>query len=413
MIVCKFGGSSVADISTAKNIKTIINMNDNRRFIIVSALGKNSRFHKKVTDELYECFFIYQYNKQTAKKLFLKVVEKYENLANDLNIKLNLVHIKLEISNCIDEGKITKEYLVSRGEYLSALIYAKYLNIEFLDAKDYIIFNKNGVFNYKATQKRLKSLDVTKKYCIGGFYGATKSGEIKIFSRGGSDITGAIVAKALNCELYENYTDVNGVYNKNPNIFTGAINLPFLNYKTACQMAEAGNEVVHKTALFLLKDTNTILIVKNTKNPNTFGTVLVCSDYLFNDIYLCVANLTVIKTKYVTKDTLQNLKHCAEIKKVILDNDFYYILISELYITKDKIYSIVDAEYVCDANLFSIFCNVKLNKKRIKILTKIQKILKNKAFFAKFLSFNNNFIILCNKENAKDIVLILNKHLQK
>ncbi|MDY2695603.1 MAG: hypothetical protein SOV27_00370, partial [Eubacteriales bacterium] len=125
------------------------------------------------------------------------------------------------------------------------------------------------------------------------------------------------------------------------------------------------------------------------------------------------ANLTVIKTKYVTKDTLQNLKHCAEIKKVIFDNDFYYILISELYIAKDKIHSIVDAEFVCNTNLFSIFCNVKLNKKHIKILTKIQKMLKNKAFFAKFLSFNNNFVILCNKENAKDIVLILNKHLQK
>lgn len=413
MIICKFGGSSVVNESTANNIKTILHSNTNRRISVFSALGKNKQYSKKTTDELYECFFIYQQDKQKSKSLLNNVLKKYKTLANTLKVKINLHKEFLYIYSQFNSNKMTKEYLVSRGEYLCALIFSKFLGFEFLDASNYIIFNKNGELNFKETKKRLKSLDLSKQYCIGGFYGATKKGEIKTFPRGGSDITGSIIAKALNCEIYENYTDVNGVYDKNPNIFSSASPLPFLNYKTAYQMAEFGNEVVHKSALNYLKDSNTVLIVKNTFNYLILGTILVSTDVLFDDIYVCLANIYLLKTKVLPFKILERIKQISEIQKIIYSNGEYYIVLRKLYVDKEKILSLYSEFNFCPAYMFTIFSNNILNKKSIKNIGKLQKKLKNMQILSKFISFKNNFVIISPKEHYNKIILALNKYLQK
>lgn len=413
MIVCKFGGTSVANCISAKNIKKIVLANTNRHIVVFSAIGKNKQYLKKVTDELYECFFIYQQDKSTAKSLLLSIFNKYKQLAQSLNVKLSLKKEYKNIISLINQNKLKKEYLVSRGEYLSALLFSKFLGFEFLDASNYIIFNNNGQFNYNLTKTRLKTLDQNKRYCIGGFYGATKSGEVKIFPRGGSDITGAIIAKALNAEIYENYTDVDGVYNKNPNIFANATQLPFLNYKTACQMADAGNEVVHKTALNFLKNTNTVLIVKNTNNFNTFGTILVCSIVFFNDVYICFSSVYILEVNELDTLKLEKIKQYSNVKKVLFNNGKHYVIFDELYVKEEKLLSINYKTNLYNAYMFTIFCNNKFNKNYVKKLIKLQKKLKNTSILSKFLSFDNNFVILCKKENYNNIVQQLNKYLQK
>lgn len=413
MIVCKFGGTSVSDTISAKNIKKIVSSNPNRHIIVFSAIGKNKQYFKKVTDELYECFFIYQQNKSTSKSLLLNIFNKYKYLANTLNVKFGFNKEFNRIISLINQNKLTKEYLVSRGEYLSALLFSKYLGFKFLDASKYIIFNNNGKFNYALTKARLNTLNKNKKYCIGGFYGGTKKGDIKIFPRGGSDITGAIIAKALNAEIYENYTDVDGVYNKNPNIFSNAVQLPFLNYKTAYQMADAGNEVVHKTALNFLKDSNTVLIVKNTRNSNYFGTVLVCTNYLFNDIYVCLSTVYILEVKELDNLKLEKIKQYSNVKKTIFHNSKYYVIFDELYVNKEKLLSINLKANLYNAYMFTIFCNNKFDKNHIKKLKILQKKLKNAQILSKYLSYKNNFIVLCLKENYNKVVQELNKYLQK
>ena len=400
MIVCKFGGTSVANVNNVKNIKKIIKNNENIHFVVVSALGKSERFNKKVTDELYECFYIYQSDFTKACSILNNIFQKYITLSNLLNVKIDFSKDQNIILNYLKNG-ITKEYLVSRGEYLSAKLFSKYLKCQFLDAKDYIIFKNDGTLNFGKTKCRLSKLNKSKKYVIGGFYGATLNGEIKTFSRGGSDITGAIISKLLSAEIYENYTDVNGVYNKNPNIFKGAENLPILNFKTACQMAEAGNEVVHKDALSVLKGTKTILLVKNTSNINEFGTTLVNSNYIFDDMYVCLSKQKLLCVGNNNLDLVKNLRHYAEIKNIISHEGKLFILTNEIYIPEEELLKKLNINFISEICKFSIFSNVVIDKKNIKKLAKIQINVKKISILCIYLSFNNNFIIICKYDDQQ------------
>lgn len=474
MIVCKFGGTSVASKKGATCIKQILQSNCNRKIVVVSALGKSGK-EPKVTDQLYECFVIYQSNVNKAIEQMAGVVERYANFAKEIGANYSFKKDFLQIATKMQNGQATKEYIVSRGEWLCAKLYAKFLNLEFLDAKDYIIFNNNGKINQNATKSRLKQLNFNKKYVLGGFYGATRSGEIKLFERGGSDITGAIIAKLLNFEVYENYTDVNGVYNKDPNIFAKAKPLAILNYKTAMQMAEAGNEVVHKDALKLLQNSATILVVKNTYSHAKFGTVVLSTGYVFSYTFISVAHQFLLRLPKNKIDMVRNVKQYADVKKVFCDDDWCYVLMSNIYTKvpehvgvltnrnsafKPNIYAKVfeiggndnksvaydmhaktpevggcflqaGQKCVCDtcekvlasagtlgAGFYgkvckiTIFANIKICSKHVKLIKKVQKILNNCAIWANFLNFNNNFVILCKEQYSQKVMSILNKYLQ-
>ncbi len=274
MIVCKFGGSSVASVEGAKNIKKIAQQNKNRKIIVVSALGKTKDYNYKITDKLIEL-----YNKIIKNDNYFELIdiifEKYINISSNLNVNINWNKYKNELFKKIEQNAINKAYLLSRGEYFSALIYAKYLNYKFIDAKNYIKFNKNGKINKKITKKLLKKLNFNYNYVIGGFYGSDYLNNICLMDRGGSDVTGAIISTLLNCEIYEKYTDVVGVYNKNPNKFYDAKKQTVISYKDAIIMAQRGDEVIHKDALLQLQNSNSLLLVKNTFTPEVFGTLVV------------------------------------------------------------------------------------------------------------------------------------------
>lgn len=410
MIVCKFGGTSVATAHNAKKIKEIVTSNSRRKIIVVSALGKSEEFDYKITDKLFELFYAIEEGRGYD-KILDDIFLRYEKLSKELNIKLNWEKQKLELINSIKTKKYTKEYLVSRGEYYSALLYSKYLKINFLDAKNYIKFNKNGKINEKLTKKMLKKLNFNKKYVIGGFYGSNKNDEILLFDRGGSDITGAIICKCLNFDIYENYTDVLGVYNKNPNIFTNAKSLPILNLKTAIKMAEFGNEVVHFDALRIMQETNSILVVKSTKMHSKLGTFVVNCELLSDDeTYTCSNKVQILIFKKLLPNQLNELYKFADILHIINQNENFYVVAKAVYISKERLKKIAGFCEMIAGNIFTIFfTNCIINKKHIKKMKKITKKLNNISIFAGFISYFNSFAVLCGKESRDAVIKNINE----
>lgn len=411
MIIAKFGGSSVASVLSAKNIKKIIKSNPNIRFVVVSALGKSADYDEKITDMLYRLYHNY-ITGQDFESLARQIIKRYDDMARLLNIDLSFEKISQDFLSRLKSQTASKEYIVSRGEYFSALIYAKYLNCEFLDASEYIIFGKNDEVNFFQTKRRLKKLNLSKVYVIGGFYGGNIKGEIKVFSRGGSDITGAVLSRVLCAEIYQNYTDVDGVFDKNPRKFLNAKSLPIVSYKTAYGMADAGNEVVHKTALKMLKDSKTVLIVKNTFS-DSFGTILTSAEYVLPNLYICVNNVIVLKFSSLTKQTILEMSDYGEIKKIIKTSNSYLVLFEKLYIESEILKSKLLGQSVWDTACYTIFSNVSINTKNMKKLAKLSKKIKKYSIFADFLSKNNNFCILAHKQNQEKILFMLNKYLQE
>ncbi|MBQ7884669.1 MAG: hypothetical protein IJ318_01055 [Clostridia bacterium] len=410
MIVAKFGGTSVATLDSAQQIKKIVKAK-RPTFVVVSAIGKSLAHTIKITDILFKIYYLMTDGEDYV-PLLKSVIERYDNLAKELNIKLDFNFEYAQILQKIRKCQATKEYIVSRGEFLSAKLFAKFLNAEFLDAKDYIIFNsKNGNVNLLLSSRRLKTLNKNKVYVIGGFYGATLKGEIKTFSRGGSDITGAVIAKALNCEIYENYTDVNGVYNKNPRLFSHAQNLPILSYKTAYKMADAGNEVVHKSALGMLENSQTMLVVKNTMG-NGYGTVVVPTNYVFNDLYICKNSAKVFLFYRLEDKELAWLKSSGELKQVIKHADIFYVIFEQLYIDEKVLQQKPNYCASFDCVKFMFFSNIKIERKNAKKLNIIAKKLKKCVVLAEFLAKENNFVILAKEENYNKVLNVINKYLQ-
>ena len=215
LVVCKFGGSSVSSSACFKQIKKIVESDENRKVVVTSAIGKASPDDNKVTDLLYLLYAHVKY-KVNYDNILNSIKEKYFAIKNDLGLKIDL---EKEFDNIIANLKLGEDYLVSRGEYLTALMLSEYLGYEFVDAKDLIIFDYNGKVNYEKTYQTIaKRYDGSKKVLIPGFYGAYPNGDIKLFSRGGSDITGSIVARGIGAVKYENFTDVPGFYVANPKI---------------------------------------------------------------------------------------------------------------------------------------------------------------------------------------------------
>ncbi len=407
MIVCKFGGTSVAGQETFKKIKRIVEDNDNRKIIVVSALGKNEEYTTKITDKLFELYYLLQ-NGETGENIVQHIFFRYGQISKKMGVNINWQKYQNELNSEIKHKNCTKEYIVSRGEYYSAILYSKYLGANFLDAKDYIIFNKNGKIDQKTTKIKLNQLNLNKKYVIGGYYGADKNGEIKVFDRGGSDITGALISKLLNAEIYENYTDVDGVYNKNPNIFKGAKKLPLLGFKTAIALAGAGNEVVHKDAIECVKKSNGLLFVKSTVDHTSLGTIIT-KDVKEDEIFLCIQNLKSVTFQNLQPQKINQIKKYADVDLVILDSNKYYCLLKNVYIDNEKFKQRFDEEFF-DISKFTIFQNIKLNKKNCKKIKKIREKIKKYCIFANFSAYFNNYVVICKKEDEQIIIKNINKY---
>lgn len=273
-VVTKFGGSSLADASQFKKVKEVILADDARRYVIPSAPGKRHGKDTKITDLLYLCHMHVETG-ISLEDVFKHIEERYTGIVNDLGLDLDISTYLDVVKKDIEDGA-SKDYAASRGEYLNGIILANYLGYDFVDAKEVILFHEDGTLNSEETNKRLKDkLCKIERAVIPGFYGADEQGEIITFSRGGSDVTGSLVASSINADLYENWTDVSGFLMADPRIVENPKTIGKITYKELRELSYMGASVLHEEAIFPVKEAGIPINIKNTNSPEDKGTIIV------------------------------------------------------------------------------------------------------------------------------------------
>ena len=272
--VVKFGGSSLADAAQFKKVGQIIREDESRRYVIPSAPGKRFPEDVKVTDMLYKC-----YGAAVREKIFTKQLEeiqqRYQGIIDGLGLDLSLDK-EFEIIRQNFGQKAGREYAASRGEYLNGIIMAHYLGFEFIDAAEVIAFDENGSLLVDQTNDLLSErLSHTEKAVIPGFYGADPNGNVKTFSRGGSDVTGSLVAKAIHADMYENWTDVSGFLIADPRIIKNPKGIETITYKELRELSYMGATVLHEDAIFPVRKEGIPINIRNTNAPEEKGTLIV------------------------------------------------------------------------------------------------------------------------------------------
>ncbi len=279
MKVCKFGGTSMANGKTISLVADILNADRERRFTVVSAPGKRDKADIKVTDVLYECYNEIE-STGVCDRAFEIITKRFCNIAGELttdfDIKATLSEVKAEM-----EKRRSREYCASRGEYLSALLLAKRLGAEFIDTAGLIHFDDNGALLLEQSIESLRErLDGVEKAVLPGFYGSDGDGNVRTFTRGGSDISGAIVARAVNADVYENWTDVNGFLSADPRVVDNPQIIDYLSYRELRELAYMGAEVLHPESIFPVRSAGIPINIKNTFNPSYKGTMIVANNKL-------------------------------------------------------------------------------------------------------------------------------------
>lgn len=274
VIVAKFGGSSLADSKQFNKVKEIVMKNEDRRYIVPSAPGKRTTGDHKVTDLLYMCYQLASHG-INFEEVFIIIEKRYKDITSELNLDLDIESILKEIKEKISNNA-SKDYIASRGEYLNAIILANYLGYEFIDAKDVIKFDEKRNLKKEETENIIKNTLKDIKYAvIPGFYGSNEKGEIITFSRGGSDVTGAIVANAVSAKLYENWTDVSGFLVADPRIVKNPKTIDYITYKELRELSYMGAPVLHEEAVYPVRKNKIPINIRNTNKSEDKGTVIV------------------------------------------------------------------------------------------------------------------------------------------
>lgn len=272
--VVKFGGSSLASARQFKKVGDIIRADKTRRYVIPSAPGKRNSKDEKVTDMLYACYDAASTG-AAYKKMLNKIKDRYMEIIDGLDLNLNLDHEFDRIEENFFKG-IGRDYAASRGEYLNGIVMANYLGFEFIDAAEVIFFDENGNFEAESTNKELSErLEHVDRAVIPGFYGSKHDGSIKTFSRGGSDVTGSIVARAIHADLYENWTDVSGFLVTDPRLVENPEVIETITYKELRELAYMGASVLHEDAIFPVRKEGIPINIRNTNKPDDKGTLIV------------------------------------------------------------------------------------------------------------------------------------------
>lgn len=272
--VVKFGGSSLASAAQFAKVGDIIRADETRRYVVPSAPGKRNAKDTKVTDMLYSCYALAE-AEEDFKGALKKIKERYNSIINGLNLTLSLEDEFRIIAEKF-EDKAGEDYAASRGEYLNGIIMANYLGYEFIDAAEVIFFDENGNFDdYKTDKVMAERLSHVEKAVIPGFYGSDIDGNVKTFSRGGSDITGSIVSKAVHASVYENWTDVSGCLVADPRIVENAQPIRVITYRELRELSYMGASVLHEDAIFPVRKAGIPINIKNTNAPEEPGTMIV------------------------------------------------------------------------------------------------------------------------------------------
>ena len=276
--VCKFGGTSMADGNVMNRVKSIIDSDKDRKFIVVSAPGKRYSGDVKVTDMLYECYREVE-EKGSCGTAFALIRNRFTSIVKELNIDFDIGSVLDETEARINREK-SEDFTASRGEYLSARVMAEVLGAKFIDAEDVIFFDKNGAYDAEKSDRAInEALRGAARAVFPGFYGRGADGKVKTFSRGGSDISGAIVARAVNATTYENWTDVSGFLACDPRIVESPRRIKALSYKELRELSYMGANVLHSESIFPVRKANIPIHILNTFRPEDDGTLILPSVY--------------------------------------------------------------------------------------------------------------------------------------
>ncbi len=272
--VVKFGGSSLASAEQIRKVADILKEDPSRRFVIPSAPGKRSPRDTKVTDLLYQCYDAAAAGEEIGERM--KVIRsRYQEIIDGLDLSLDLSEEFALMENYF-RRQAGRDYAASRGEYLNARILAAYLGYRFIDAATVILFDERGNFDSEHTNAVLQERLKNEEYAvIPGFYGAMPDGSIKTFSRGGSDVTGSIVARAVHADVYENWTDVSGVLVTDPHIVPNPEPIEIVTYKELRELSYMGATVLHEDAIFPVRLEGIPINIRNTNRPQDPGTLIV------------------------------------------------------------------------------------------------------------------------------------------
>ena len=278
--VVKFGGSSLASAEQFKKVGNIIRADKERKYVVPSAPGKRFSDDTKVTDMLYACYDLADQGKSFKAELDA-IKARYQEIIDGLQLDLDLVDEFKTIEKNF-KAKAGSNYAASRGEYLNGIIMANYLGYDFIDAATVIFFDENGEFDAAKTNEVLRArLAESKEAVVPGFYGAMPDGTVKTFSRGGSDITGSIVAKAAKADVYENWTDVSGILMADPRIVENPRPIERITYNELRELSFVGAQVLHEGTVFPVREKNIPLNIRNTNDPDHPGTLIMES---FDDV---------------------------------------------------------------------------------------------------------------------------------
>ena len=272
--IVKFGGSSLANAQQFEKVGEIIRSDESRRYVVPSAPGKRFDGDTKVTDLLYKCYNIAVKGEDFGAVL-QEIKERYYEIIRGLKLDLSLEDEFAQIEKDF-KAQAGSDYAASRGEFLNGKVMAAYLGYEFVDAATVIRFDKNGNFDADKTDKLLsKRLAKCERAVIPGFYGAYEDGTVKTFSRGGSDVTGSLVAKAIKADLYENWTDVSGFLVTDPRIVENPAVIETITYRELRELSYMGATVLHEDAIFPVRKEGIPINIKNTNKPEDKGTFIV------------------------------------------------------------------------------------------------------------------------------------------
>ena len=272
--VAKFGGSSLADAEHFRKVRDIVLSDPDIHYVVPSAPGKRFKEDTKVTDMLYQCHRLVERN-QSHEEVFNRIIERYMDIYNALGLDFDFYGLLLETGDQIRRFK-NPDFAASRGEYLNGVLLSKYLGWDFIDARDVIKFDRTGVFASEWTNEVMReTLSTHERAVIPGFYGSYPNGDVHTFSRGGSDISGAIVARASNAEVYENWTDVSGFLMADPNIVENPKCIRELSYRELRELSYMGATVLHEDAIFPVHKAGIPTNIRNTNDPSDPGTMIV------------------------------------------------------------------------------------------------------------------------------------------
>ena len=272
--VVKFGGSSLASAEQFAKAGKIIQADKERRYVVPSAPGKRNAKDTKVTDMLYACYDLVEAGEDFRVPL-MKIKDRYDTIINGLNLKLSLEEEFKKISENFKNGA-GQAYAASRGEYLNGIVMAGFLGYEFVDAAEVIFFDEEGIFDADRTNRVLaERLSGLERAVIPGFYGSAPDGMIRTFSRGGSDITGSIVARAVRASCYENWTDVSGFLIADPGIIKNPQTIKTITYRELRELSYMGASVLHEDAVFPVRKAGIPINIRNTNAPDDEGTWIV------------------------------------------------------------------------------------------------------------------------------------------